>query len=230
MRVSREREYSSNGFPACASSKISSNSPGPCTIYVSRARQPAGMFSIDSVGEYEPLRRRLRVFHVLRDEALDVKLAEDEALARAVVAEPTLVFVNLPLRILLRRIFIPIEPADEARVQRARVLATDGPAAGPPFGCAFPATDQERQAFERIGTAAARRLCPQRGRTPPPTGPPARPSPLSERLIMPPEFYSTRGRDRVLKMKPDAAVHVAAFERRPRIDGPPAVGGAQRAD
>jgi len=47
-RVSRVREYSSKSFPGAASSKISSNASGPAITYVSRARQPAGMFSIAS--------------------------------------------------------------------------------------------------------------------------------------------------------------------------------------
>jgi hypothetical protein len=45
-RFSLAREYSSKSLPACASSKTSSNSSGPCTMYISRARQPDGMFSM----------------------------------------------------------------------------------------------------------------------------------------------------------------------------------------
>jgi hypothetical protein len=48
-RLRCAREYSSNAFPGSASSKTSSNSSGPSTTYVSRARYPGGMFSMASL-------------------------------------------------------------------------------------------------------------------------------------------------------------------------------------
>ena len=87
-------------------------------MYVSRARQPGGMFSMDSVvntRHAEQMKRR--ILHILVDEALDVELAQDDPLSRAVETEPALVFVNLALGIfLLGLVLASIATVNEPRI------------------------------------------------------------------------------------------------------------------
>ena len=69
---------------------------------------------------------RVRLLDVGVDEALDVKLAEDEPLSRPVEAEEPFVLVDLAFRaLLLRRILAPVHGANELRSQGAGMLAAD---------------------------------------------------------------------------------------------------------
>src|SRR6266542_4563438 len=102
---------------------------------------PARGNVLDALGDEDErlIVARRPVQRVLIDEALDVKLAQDELLATAVVAEQSPILVNLaPGVLLLRRISGLVFRLQVFAVQNELVFALDLPIAGLRFGRAFP--------------------------------------------------------------------------------------------